>query len=140
MRRHTTPDDRKCLSRGGLASVLATPCDAARHIIMSFAATLALVAGYQQRLPWMSKGGETPLATKIALWGGREVAGLLIVSLLAGTATIPIAYHFHRMLACRHRQDNRSIRGGLPPRRAGSERAGRAARMCGPRREDALRR
>src|SRR5215831_4810222 len=51
---------------------------------MSFAATLALVAGYQQGLPWMSKGGDTPLAAKIALWGGREIAGLLIVSLLAG--------------------------------------------------------
>ena len=44
---------------------------------MSFAATLALVAGYQQGLPWMSKGGDTPLAAKIALWGGREIAGLL---------------------------------------------------------------
>ena len=44
----------------------------------------------------MSKGGDTPLAAKIALWGGREIVGLLIVSLLAGTATIPyIAYHFH---------------------------------------------
>src|SRR5439155_14422348 len=61
---------------------------------MSFAATLALVAGYQQGLPWMSQGGDTPLAAKIALWGGREIVGLLIVSLLAGTATIPyIAYH-----------------------------------------------
>jgi competence protein ComEC len=65
---------------------------------MSFAATLALVAGYQQGLPWMSKGGDTPMAAKIALWGGREIVGLLIVSLLAGTATIPyIAYHFHRI-------------------------------------------
>ncbi len=65
---------------------------------MSFAATLALVAGYQQGLPWMSKGGDSPLAVKIALWGGREVVGLLLVSLLAGTATIPyIAYHFHRI-------------------------------------------
>ena len=65
---------------------------------MSFAATLALVAGYQQGLPWMSRGGEGRLAAKIALWGGREIAGLLLVSLLAGTATIPyIAYHFHRI-------------------------------------------
>ena len=46
----------------------------------------------------MSKGGDTPLAAKIALWGGREIAGLLLVSLLAGTATIPyVAYHFHRI-------------------------------------------
>jgi competence protein ComEC len=65
---------------------------------MSFAATLALVAGYQQGLPWMSKGGETPLAARIALWGGREIVGLTLVSLLAGTATIPYtAYHFHRI-------------------------------------------
>jgi len=46
----------------------------------------------------MSGGGKTRLAAKIALWGGREIAGLLLVSLLAGTATIPfIAYHFHRI-------------------------------------------
>ncbi len=65
---------------------------------MSFAATLALVAGYQFGLPWMSRGGETPLAARIALWGGRELLGLTLVSLLAGTATIPyIAYHFHRV-------------------------------------------
>src|SRR5262249_627372 len=65
---------------------------------MSFAATLALVAGYQQGLSWMSQGGDTPLAAKVALWGGREIVGLVIVSLLAGTATIPyIAYHFHRI-------------------------------------------
>jgi competence protein ComEC len=65
---------------------------------MSFAATLALIAGYQQGLPWMSKGGDTPLAARIALWGGREIVGLTLVSLLAGTATIPyIAYHFHRV-------------------------------------------
>jgi len=68
------------------------------HGVDGVAATLALVAGYQQGLPWMSKGGDTPLAAKIALWGGREIVGLLIVSLLAGTATIPyIAYHFHRI-------------------------------------------
>jgi competence protein ComEC len=65
---------------------------------MSFAATLALIAGYQQGLPWMSSGGDTPLAARIALWGGREIVALTLVSLLAGTATIPYtAYHFHRM-------------------------------------------
>ncbi len=65
---------------------------------MSFAATLALVSGYQQGLPWMNRGADTPLGARIALWGGREVAGLIIVSLLAGTATIPyVAYHFHRI-------------------------------------------
>jgi competence protein ComEC len=46
----------------------------------------------------MSRGGNTALAARIALWGGREVIGLTLVSLLAGTATIPyIAYHFHRI-------------------------------------------
>ena len=65
---------------------------------MSFAATLALVAGYQHGLPWMSRGGKTPLGARIALWGGREIVGLIVVSLLAGTATIPyVAYHFHRI-------------------------------------------
>ncbi len=65
---------------------------------MSFAATLALIAGYQYGLPWMSKGGETPIGARIALAGGRWLLGLLIVSLLAGTATIPfVAYHFHRI-------------------------------------------
>src|SRR6266851_4750215 len=65
---------------------------------MSFAATLALIAGYQHGLPWMSRGGDTPLAARIALAGGREVVGLLVCSLLAGTATIPfIAYHVHRV-------------------------------------------
>ena len=65
---------------------------------MSFAATLALIAGYQQGLPWMMRGGDTPLAARVALWGGRQIVGLTVVSLLAGTATIPyVAYHFHRV-------------------------------------------
>jgi competence protein ComEC len=64
---------------------------------MSFAATLALIAGYQSSLAWASSSGETPFAARLALWGGREVIGLTVVSLLAGTATIPyVAYHFHR--------------------------------------------
>src|SRR5205809_292201 len=63
---------------------------------MSFAATLALVAGYQHGLPWMSREGQTALAARIAVWGGREIVGLALASLLAGTATIPyVAYHFH---------------------------------------------
>ena len=43
---------------------------------MSFAATLALVAGYQRGLPWMTAGADTPLGARIALWGGREIVGL----------------------------------------------------------------
>jgi len=65
---------------------------------MSFAATLALVAGYERGLPWMSAAKETPLGARIALWGGREILGLVVVSLLAGFATtLYAAYHFHRL-------------------------------------------
>jgi competence protein ComEC len=65
---------------------------------MSFAATLALVAGYERGLSWMSAAKETPLGARIALWGGREILGLMIVSLLAGLATtLYAAYHFHRL-------------------------------------------
>lgn len=46
----------------------------------------------------MQRGADTPLGARIALWGGREVMGLLLVSLLAGTATmLYAAYHFHRL-------------------------------------------
>ncbi|MFL6799797.1 MAG: ComEC/Rec2 family competence protein [Xanthobacteraceae bacterium] len=65
---------------------------------MSFAATLALVAGYQGSMPWMTAGADTPVGARIALWGGSWVIGSLLVSLLAGTATLPYAaYHFHRL-------------------------------------------
>ena len=64
---------------------------------MSFAATLALIAGYQHGLPWLRADRDTPLGARIALWGGREIAGLIYASLLAGAATTPfIAYHFHQ--------------------------------------------
>jgi competence protein ComEC len=34
----------------------------------------------------------------VALWGGREIAGLILASLVAGAATTPYAaYHFHRL-------------------------------------------
>jgi competence protein ComEC len=65
---------------------------------MSFAATLALVAGYQHGLPWPLAGRETSLRARIALWGGRQIVGILVVSLLAGLATtLYAAYHFHRL-------------------------------------------
>ena len=65
---------------------------------MSFAATLALVAGYERGLPWMIAGADTPLGARIALWGGREIVCLILASLVAGLATTPYAaYHFHRL-------------------------------------------
>ena len=65
---------------------------------MSFAATLALIAGYERGLPWMIAGADTPLGARIALWGGREIVGLILASLVAGLATTPYAaFHFHRL-------------------------------------------
>jgi len=68
---------------------------------MSFAATLALVAAYQNGLPASIFGRpdrDTPLGRRAALWGWREVAGLILVSIVAGLATtLYAAYHFHRL-------------------------------------------
>jgi competence protein ComEC len=65
---------------------------------MSFAATLAIVAGYTGGLAWMRGGADTPLGARIALYGGREIVGLVLISLLAGFATtLYTAYHFHRL-------------------------------------------
>jgi competence protein ComEC len=65
---------------------------------MSFAATLALVAGYERGLPWMSAAAETPRGMRVALWGGRALINLVVVSLLAGFATtLFAAFHFHRL-------------------------------------------
>ena len=64
---------------------------------MSFAATLALIAAYERGLPWFSKA-DSSLGARVALWGGREIAGLLLASLVAGLATMPYAaFHFHRL-------------------------------------------
>lgn len=65
---------------------------------MSFAATLALIAVYERGLPWLSAEPKTTLAARIALWGGREIAALVLASLVAGFATtLFAAYHFHRL-------------------------------------------
>ena len=64
---------------------------------MSFAATLALVAAYQHGLP-LRGDTDSSLGMRVALWGAREVAGLLLASLVAGLATTPYAaFHFHRL-------------------------------------------
>ena len=65
---------------------------------MSFAATLALIAGYECGIPWVRAGADTSLGARAALWGVREILSLIVASLLAGLATTPYAaFHFHRM-------------------------------------------
>ena len=62
---------------------------------MSFAATLALIAAYQHGLPW-NADRDSSLGLRMAMWGVREFAGLILASLVAGLATTPYAaYHFH---------------------------------------------
>ncbi|HKS85512.1 MAG TPA: ComEC/Rec2 family competence protein [Pseudolabrys sp.] len=64
---------------------------------MSFAATLALIATYQHGLPWKADP-DSSLGMRLAFWGIREIASLLLASLVAGLATTPYAaYHFHRL-------------------------------------------
>ena len=64
---------------------------------MSFAATLALVAAYERGIPWVANA-DTSLGARVALWGGREIAALVLASLVAGLATTPYAaFHFHRI-------------------------------------------
>src|SRR5215467_1684998 len=64
---------------------------------MSFAATLALIAAYQYGLPWTADANSS-LGMRVALWGLREFAGLILASLVAGLATTPYAaFHFHRL-------------------------------------------
>ena len=67
---------------------------------MSFAATIALVAAYEEITTWSSRRpqladrGAASLPRKV----GRFFSGLLITSLVAGLATTPFAiYHFQRM-------------------------------------------
>ena len=64
---------------------------------MSFAATLALIAVYGNGMGWGRPDADDSMSARIALWGGRQVAALIIASLIAGLATTPYAaYHFHR--------------------------------------------
>src|SRR6201999_530647 len=65
---------------------------------MSFAATLGLVALVQIGMPRLFAASDSSAATKVALWGGREIVTLLLASLVAGFATTPYAaFHFHRI-------------------------------------------
>lgn len=64
---------------------------------MSFAATLALVAGYRYGLPWRADR-DAGIGTRATLWGARELIGLVLASIVAGLATTPYAaFHFHRL-------------------------------------------
>ncbi|WP_257165040.1 ComEC/Rec2 family competence protein [Bradyrhizobium sp. SRS-191] len=65
---------------------------------MSFAATLGLVALVQFGMPRLFATPDSSTTQRIALWGGRELAMLLLASLIAGLATTPYAaFHFHRI-------------------------------------------
>jgi competence protein ComEC len=88
----------RTLAVAAFAVLLLTP-EAAVHpsFQMSFAATLALVAAYRNGLPWRADA-DTSAGARVALWGGREIAGLVLASLVAGLATTPYAaFHFHRL-------------------------------------------
>ena len=65
---------------------------------MSFAATLALIAGYDEGRPGYATAADSSLGARAALWGVNEIGfadGRLAV---AGFATMPYAaYHFHRI-------------------------------------------
>ena len=68
---------------------------------MSFAATAALIAGYEALRRWQL-ARETPRAERSwAAWGMRAagvyIGGMILTSLLAGSATAPFAaFHFNR--------------------------------------------
>jgi competence protein ComEC len=65
---------------------------------MSFAATLALIAGYEKGAVKLRAGADSSFGAQAALWGVNEIVGLTLASLLAGLATTPYAaYHFHRI-------------------------------------------
>jgi competence protein ComEC len=65
---------------------------------MSFAATLALIAGYERGAIKLRANADSSLGARAALWGVNEIVGLTLASLLAGFATTPYAaYHFHRI-------------------------------------------
>lgn len=88
----------RTLAVAALAVMAITP-EAVAHpsFQMSFAATLALIATYERGLPWIASGADTSLGARVALWGVREVATLVVASLVAGFATTPYAaFHFHR--------------------------------------------
>src|SRR6202035_2520225 len=52
----------------------------------------------QVGMPRLFGTPDSSTATRVSLWGGREVVVLLLASLVAGLATTPYAaFHFHRV-------------------------------------------
>ena len=68
---------------------------------MSFAATLALVAGYGALARWQGKKAPPtprPFAVRLLRLAAGTVFGIVASSIIAGAATAPYAaYHFHRV-------------------------------------------
>jgi competence protein ComEC len=65
---------------------------------MSFAATLALIAGYEKGSLKLRPNADSWWGARAALWGINEIIALTLASLLAGLATTPYAaFHFHRI-------------------------------------------
>jgi competence protein ComEC len=57
-----------------------------------------MVVLVQFGMPHLLATPDSTTATRIALWGGREVVMLVLASLIAGLATTPYAaFHFHRV-------------------------------------------
>ena len=87
----------RTLAVAALAVMLVAP-EAVVHpsFQMSFAATLGLVALMDRDRALLSLADNSGVA-RAALWGGREIALLLLASFVAGLATMPYAaFHFHR--------------------------------------------
>ncbi len=63
---------------------------------MSFAATLALIAGYQHGLPWMRSGADTPLGARIALLANLlampVVSALVMPMGILGVLAMPFGF------------------------------------------------
>jgi competence protein ComEC len=89
--------DRPTLTMRTLTvAALAVLCFAPESIVhpsfqMSFAATLALIAGYERGALKLRSAGNTSLRARATLWGVNELIGLTVASLLAGLATTPYA-------------------------------------------------
>ena len=80
---HSRADDR---ARGSGASELPDVVCSKMVVLVQFG------------MPHLLATPDSTTATRIALWGGREVVMLVLASLIAGLATTPYAaFHFHRV-------------------------------------------